>query len=59
MGAPQRFATRRLQAEAVLEAVLADPDAIVAELVRRGVLVQIRPGEFARAYEPEAAGHGH
>lgn len=53
MGAPQRYATRRLQAEAVFEAVLADPDALVAELVRRGALVQIRSGEFARTRQPE------
>lgn len=31
MGAPQRFATRRLQAEAVLEAVLADPPADLSQ----------------------------
>ena len=55
MGAPQKYATRRLQAEAVLEVVLADPDAILGELVRRGVLVQTRPGEFARVHQIEGA----
>jgi len=46
---PQRYATRRTQAEAVLDAVLADPAAIVAELLRRGDLVAIRPGVYMLA----------
>ena len=44
----QRFATQRERAEAAFEAFIADPDAILGELVRRGVLVQTRPGQYAR-----------
>lgn len=55
MGAPQKYATRRLQAEAVLEAVLADPDAILAEYVRRGILTETRPGVYVRVHQPRKA----
>lgn len=49
MGAPQKYPTRRVQAEAVLEAVLADPDAILGELVRRGHLEQLTNGTYRKA----------
>jgi len=48
MGAPQKYSTRRLQAEAVFEAVLADPDALVDELVRRGHLEQLTNGTYRK-----------
>lgn len=48
MGAPQKYPTRRAQAEAIVAAVLDDPDAILAELVRRGALVEVRSGVYRR-----------
>lgn len=49
MTVAQRYPTRQAQAEAVLEAVLADPAAVIAELVRRGDLVAPRPGVYTLA----------
>lgn len=48
MGAPQKYATRREQAEACWESMFVNPDAILAELVRRGALVEVRAGVYRR-----------
>ena len=44
----QRFATQRERAEAAFEAAIADTDALLAELVRRGELELLTNGTYRR-----------